>query len=242
MLTLITLDIIDYKWIQITLDKDNKTRAVKLLKSINYLHGIQSSSNSVAHWIFAIEYFKIALNFPIIIELFQSNVNEKLKRVKQIVFWTNFYYYAQLLLWLILIFSIDIEAKTDYALIFDVQSKVMSAGLLGYSIISLKRNINKVKRPDFFARERLMHIHTILFIAYVCFYIIECSLNLKYAHYYLHESPPNYLMSCRYIIAATVFTELAQITNILILVLLIYMSLKFSEPLTNYWQSFMLVF
>ena len=146
------------------------------------MHGIESATNSVAHWIFAIQYFKIALNFPIIIDLYAENVNEKLKRANHIVFWTNFYYYFILLLWLILIYSINFESS-HYALIFDVHSKVISAGLLVYSIIRLKRSIDKVKRPEFFARERLMRIHTILFITYVVFYAIGLTLNFFYVRY-----------------------------------------------------------
>ena len=35
-----------------------------------YILGIVSASNSLAHWIFVMEYFKVALRFPIIIDLF----------------------------------------------------------------------------------------------------------------------------------------------------------------------------
>ena len=185
-LALVFYDIIEYKWIAAAINKDDNDdneRAIRLSKSINYLHGIQSSTNSVAHWIFAIEYFRIALIFPIIIELYQPNVNEKLEKAKRIVYWANCLFYALLLVWLILIFSINFE-KYKYAFIVDASGKVISAGILVYSIISLKHSINKVKRPDFFARERLMHIHTFLFISYVIFYIIGLSLDSYHIHYY----------------------------------------------------------
>ena len=128
-----------------------------------------------------------------------------MKRAKRIVFWANLYYYTQLAVWIILIFAIDID-KYNYSLIFDVHGKVISAGLLVYSIISLKHSINKVKRPEFFARERLMHIHTFLFISYVIFYIIGLSLDSYHIHYYNED---NFLMSCKYIIASGSFYELA---------------------------------
>ena len=35
---------------------------------------------SLSHWIFSIEYLKVSLRFPIMIDLFQKNANQKIMR------------------------------------------------------------------------------------------------------------------------------------------------------------------
>ena len=41
-----------------------------LLNVVLKIHGTESATNSIAHWLFSIEYFKVALKFPIIIDLY----------------------------------------------------------------------------------------------------------------------------------------------------------------------------
>ena len=87
--------------------------------ALQRLHGVQSAFNSIAHWVFAIQYFKVALNFPIIVDLFQPNINKKLKATSCAILSLNAFFYTQLLLWMVLVFTIDFTAS-DYSLIFDV--------------------------------------------------------------------------------------------------------------------------
>ena len=73
----------------------------------NYILGIVSASNSLAHWIFAMEYFKVALRFPIIIDLFQAKVNEKITLTDRIIKYLNISYYFLIIVWIILVLAIQ---------------------------------------------------------------------------------------------------------------------------------------
>ena len=84
-----------------------------------------------------------------------------------------------------------------------------------------------------------MSLHSILFIASIGFYMIAVSFNTVETHFKKEE---DLLQECRYFIVANFFYVLTQIVNLAILILTTYMSAKFSQPLTNFGQSFLLVY
>ena len=68
---------------------------------INQLYTVCSDLNSIAHWIFALKYFEVALNFKLLVGVVEADKFEERKtRAKRIKFWMNivFYVYSQILI------------------------------------------------------------------------------------------------------------------------------------------------
>lgn len=96
-----------------------------------------------------------------------------------------------------------------------------------------------MQSPEYFWRENLMRVHSILFMTYMLAYILARSIETATIYY---ENHGNVVKECRDLMADTTFYALAQFINLAILILTIFMSKKFSEELTNFGQCFLLVY
>ena len=90
----------------------------------------------------------------------------------------------------------------------------------------------------FFANERLMRVHTILFGVFLLIYPARSIMVVLQDKYYNEEEWTKY---CRLIDFYFLFKVVTSVVNIAILLLLTYMSTKLSRPLKQYWQNFLLV-
>ena len=87
----------------------------------------------------------------------------------------------------------------------------------------------------FFPRERLILVHTIIFVLYGLVFAITLSLEGAY-----FRSDHYSLQGCRLNLSGNYFFWLSQVSNTAQTVLYTYMSIMFSKPLTGYWESFLL--
>jgi len=115
---------------------------------------------------------------------------------------------------------------------FDGFIKVVSAALLVYSIIMLKHQVKKMQSPDFFASERLMMVHLAIFVLYIFAYFGWCaSSTIRYIERdklgNSHKEGP-YIPICRALVTSTVFMQLLHASSFAMLILFIYLSVKFS--------------
>ena len=118
---------------------------------------------------------------------------------------------------------------------FDAANKFLPVILLVVTIQLFRRQFTKIHLKKFFPRERLILVHTIIFVFYGIVFAISLSLEGAYfrAGYYS-------LQGCRLNLSGNFFFWLSQVSNIAQTVLFIYMSIMFSKPLTGYWESFLL--
>ena len=100
--------------------------------------------------------------------------------------------------------------------------------------------MKSVKNPNFFANERLMQVHLYIFIIYLTSYVMfDVNATLEaFMNPYEHDEQGelidfNYNNYCRYIIADKVLFALCQASNIALLALFIYLSVKFSTPVND---------
>lgn len=63
---------------------------------------ISSLLNQVVHWLFAQEYFKVILNFPLLLIEDPNEILRRARRIKNILIVCNITFYAFVLLWLFL--------------------------------------------------------------------------------------------------------------------------------------------
>ena len=103
-----------------------------------YNVGLITATNSLAHWIFAMEYFKVALRFPIIIDLFHSSTNEKIKLTNRIFNFLNYFYYTLLVVWIFLVLALQF-AESEWSFYYDIFMKVLSVVVLVLSMCILSR-------------------------------------------------------------------------------------------------------
>lgn len=132
---------------------------------------------------------------------------------------------------------------TERENVFDVCIKAVSAMLLVFSIAKFRWNISKMKDRDFYQSERVMILHVSFFIlwiiAYICLIVSQLILN----GYKTTGPNLNYVQGyCRSTISVQVFYNMMRVTSMAILILLIYLSYKFSEPLNDYKGRFLLMF
>lgn len=67
--------------------------------------------------------------------------------------------------------AIEDFSNTLYSIVADGLNKTISAVILVYSIYLIEKEIRQLKEPGFFAREKVMRLHSTLFIILLVFYL-----------------------------------------------------------------------
>lgn len=120
--------------------------------------------------------------------------------------------------------------------------QVFTALILILSIHWLKRLIRSHNMSKLVMNERLMHIHTGLYLMFIsCFMMQTVAHHLRHKEFY-NSDPVDYKSFCRACKAETMSYALMTITNIGILCLQTFMSAKFSAPVCNSRKKFLLVY
>ena len=86
----------------------------------------------------------------------------------------------------ILVISIvDFEVSNAYV-VYDLLDKLYSAALLSISMRLLRVEMRKMQAPEFFWRERLMTLHSSLFISYIVALAFARSIETAAIYYENH--------------------------------------------------------
>lgn len=166
----------------------------------------------------------------------------KIRTVKVIVVVANCVFYLGVLCFVLLAEFSSYMPKKDVYLYMDGVNKCIAAGLLIYSIVRFKILVRRMgESKDFYSSERLMKLHLAIFITYILTFFGYClTRSIEEMH---HEDwfskKPLWLNNdlnayCRNTIANSFFNCFCVLMNQVILALLCYLSIKFSEPLENY--------
>ena len=110
----------------------------------------------------------------------------------------NALFFAQLSILSVLIISIDKFPISNTYVVFDLLDKIYSAALLSISMRLLRIEMRKVQSPEFFWRERLMTLHSVLFLSYIVTFALARSIETA-TLYFRHHG--NYATECRSLIA-----------------------------------------
>ena len=164
---------------------------------------------------------KVALQLPIILELrSMQDLNAKIHSVKRTILILNCFFYAQIIGIVTLLIWFDLVA-TKYFLIYDILNKLYTAVILVLAMRIIKVTMHKLNSPEFFAREKLMSLHSFLFLSYIVAYTIANLNAMATIHYRTNHE---WLLGCRYLIAADFFYLITKLINIAILILTTYMT------------------
>ena len=190
--------------------------------------------NSIAHWLFSVEYFRLALKFPLIVGMLENQEFERrLSRNKWILIGANLLFYALVAAW----GTACIFYFPNVRMLMDASAGIaaMPAIVLIFSITRLRKQIKRLNSVEIRAREWLMSIHTGIFT----FYIVTSLANhlMIYLSNRMGEDLTNQAAVCRYTCAAQSFMITECLTNSAILALFTYMSVKFSQPVQGRWQQ-----
>ena len=190
--------------------------------------------NSIAHWLFSVEYFRLALKFPLIVGMLENQEFERrLSRNKWILIGANLLFYALVAAWgtACIFYFPNVRMLMDASVVISA----MPAIVLIYSITRLRKQIKRLNSVEISAREWLMSIHTGIFT----FYIVTSLANhlMIYLSNDKGEELDNLAEVCRYTCAAQSFMITECLTNSAILALFTYMSVKFSQPVQGRWQQ-----
>ena len=94
-------------------------------------------------------------------------------------------------------------------------------------------------QKEFFANEKLMKVHTFVFSFQTLILVIRTIVNYLQAEYAGSENWQKY---CYATIVYIPIKALSQLSTIVTVCLFIYMTSEMSQPLTAYWQDFLLVY
>jgi len=113
-----------------------------------------------------------------------------------------------------------------------------------FSLLKFKSLVKTMQlNRDFFAKERLMIVHLLIFLIYIvaifgyCFTAKEIFVNNVAWWNQVYPDP-----ACRFLITNTFFNVLISVTNSTMIILFTYLSVRFSEPLEDYRAEFLLLF
>ena len=121
---------------------------------------------SVSHWLFANEYLRLALKFPIILgQLHEFQIQARMKRNIIIVIVVNIIFYVQICTWttLWMIYGFDMIELYDFSSV----NVMTPAVVLIFAISKIKSRINELNMKELMAREALIWIHTWIFALYI---------------------------------------------------------------------------
>ena len=118
---------------------------------------------SIAHWLFAIKYLEVALNYKILQGLIPEGTYliAKRRRIKWTLIILNLVFYSWLIADIVFqvcyIFSIVVRNELQFL------GLVMSSFVLIFSILRIRYLVKKQDDPRLSSREFLMTVHTIIF-------------------------------------------------------------------------------
>lgn len=124
---------------------------------------------SVSHWLFAVEYLRLALKFPLMLrQLGEEEIQKRVRRNSCILIGLNCFYYAQITLWTtIYFFYICINYNFILIYLLSVLDPLMPAILLIIAIWRIRSQIKGMNEREFMAREKLIRVHTCSFVFYI---------------------------------------------------------------------------
>ena len=123
-------------------------------------------------------------------------------------------------------------------IVFDVCNKAASAILLIYCLVNFSIIVKKMRSKEFFTSERLMWIHFLIFALSILAYIAILICVVLIQNY----SNSNTRAFCRAYASQEFFINLMLLGSFSMIVLFIFLSVKFSEPLRDYRKKFLLLF
>lgn len=124
-------------------------------------------------------------------------------------------------------------------LTFDIGLKLAPSFVLVYAVLRLRTLIKRSGSAEFFAKEHLMKVHTLMYLAYSLVYILRVVVNWIWTAY---ATDGDNETACRWLKVAITLKCLCGVSNIASVIFFAYMTIKFSAPMTEYWQEFMLVY
>ena len=180
----------------------------------------------------------------------ESDINAQFRRKNLIVKAANIIFY----LWQasLTIAWLWMYIKESHFLLFynlAVISLTASALVLLYSIVRLYREIKQLSHAKLQAREKLMVVHIFIFIASILCIAADRITNYFLERSYLEntdngnvkclESQSCMASTCPYLQAQWFLSGTIDVLDILVVILLIYMSVKFSKPLNQHWAEYL---
>ena len=143
---------------------DEKTK--KLNDELIWLEMFNFVLISVSHWLFSVEYLKLALKFPLLLcQLQDEEIKARQRRNSWILFGLNMLFYTQLTLWTTLTLAIGKKFMIIFYLEF--LNPFLPALLLIFSIYRVKISVKKLNWKEVKTREKLMRVHTYTFIFFI---------------------------------------------------------------------------
>ena len=116
--------------------------------------------------------------------------------------------------------DLDSSYKVDN---FDTANKLLPAILLVITILLFRCQVSRLRTRTFFSREKLMLVHTAIFLTYLLAYVTNLTLQTERSRVEVYT-----VLECRLLVSDYFFIWLYTASDVAILVLFTYMSVKFS--------------
>ena len=128
---------------------------------------------SIAHWIFAVKYFEVALTYKILQGMITDadQIYAKRLQIKCALIIVNLVFYA----WLITDIALEIRQSSEENTVMNELLYVglcMASLLLIYSILRIICLVKIQREPGLSTREILIALHTVIFSLIVVIYIL----------------------------------------------------------------------
>ena len=193
---------------------------------------------SATHWVFAITYYQAILYLPVITTSELQDQKSLIAAIRKKLWIANGFFYA--LLFLTIVVYETIESHSAVALSIIIAPMTSACLLLIYTACLFLKYKGDSIYSDFFANERLMIVHTIVFTFQTIIIVLREFMNY---FEYLYASQNDNKKLCKLIKQYYLpIKTLSQVAVIFTLILFIYMTSEFSRPMTQYWQKFLLVY
>ena len=145
------------------------------------------------HYVFSIQYLKAAINLPIIMDIFDRETETRLKNSKTTIRLLHICTTLLVTVCLIVQMSLINVTKSDQIFAWGILTlQLFSALILIMSICQLKRLIRRWNMTSLVMNERLMHIHSIFYLLFIGFYIMQNIANIVKGKAYYDEDPSDY--------------------------------------------------
>ena len=177
---------------------------------------------SISHWILATKYLEVCLSFRILMGLVpQEKVPDSKRQIKRIFFWADVAFYTyNLTLTVVKYFYMESRPPLIFSLY--LVCFYTSIFILIYSVVSLLRQVKKLRSQYVTNRECLMAVHTIIFGFFVLNETIIAVLRFSGTF----EGDKEYRDDCRLKHAFEVIDVVNQFTNDAFVILFVYMVYK----------------
>ena len=130
--------------------------------------------------------------------------------------------------------------KRFYLYIYlDGFNKVVTAGLLIFSLIKFRRQAKAMDLAEYFVGEKLIALHLVIFIVYILAYFAAC---ISFFMIINAADGLDFKRECRAVASEQIISVVGNSMNIALTILFIYLSVKFSAPLSDYQEKFLLIF